>query len=319
MSILNTALSNSVCIACDFCFLKLENSCLIQCVSCKLDICLYCFLDRSETDFHSKFHSYKITNCSLSPNKNTWNLLDELFFINGLELHGIGNWEGISQSIGTKSLNEIELHFYDLFNIKNNSIDLEIIKVLNSNPYRSKLSTYMPGRRDLDVDLYNDEEENLKDIDIQENENEDEIKFKKAVIDCYSDIIKIRENRMYLILERNLIDLKGILIKDKHNNKFIDTEKYKQLLPLIKIEDYNRFLEGIYIEKYLKKILKEEDKIEMNSKKRLKKVLSKKEQDFCDKNKLNFKKFHKIKEKVIKNNLNGEIMSKIEKYFEESE
>ncbi|KAF9764207.1 Transcriptional adapter 2 [Nosema granulosis] len=301
MSILNTTSTNSVCVVCDFCFLKLENAPLIQCQSCKIDICLHCFMERSETESHSKFHTYKIFNCSMNLDKTkTWSVVEELFFISGIEKQGIGNWHGIAQSISSKTLEEVENHFYDVFAIQHNTIDLESTSVRNSNPYRSIVSVYMPGRRDFDVEYINEEEEFVKDIDFVENEDPDEREFKNTVLECYLDIIKMRENRRYLILSRNLIKMKEIEDKNQHNSNFVDISKYKQLLSLISLNDYNRFLEGLYIEKYLESILKKTEKIDIANKRRLEMVLSQNEKDFCKKNKISKRQFYKIKQNVLK-------------------
>lgn len=301
MSILNTTSSNSVCVVCDFCFLKLENAPLIQCKSCKIDICLHCFLEKSETETHSKSHSYKIFNCSMNLDKSkTWSVLEELFFINGLEKHGIGNWDGIAQSIGTKTSEDVEVHFYDIFKITHNSIDVDSTDVLNSNPYRSIVSIYMPGRRDFDAEYLNEEEEFLKDLDIAENEDPDEKTFKNEVVNCYLDIIKMRENRRYLILDRNLIKMKQFNEKNLHNSKYLNISKYKPLISLISLNDYNRFLEGLYIEKYLKEKLKRMEKTDLSNTRRLDLVLSDKEKDFCRNLKISKRTFYNLKHKIFK-------------------
>lgn len=311
MSIFNATFSHSVYVACDLCFLKIEDSPLIQCKSCKIDICIYCFLDRVETETHEGTHPYTIFNCSVHLNKGeTWSVLDEMFFINGIEKYGIGNWEGIAQCIGKKDLLDVESHFYTVFNITNTTKDTETIDVKTSNPYRSIVSIYMPGRRDFDVDLLNDQEENIKDIEA--GETDEDTPFKEIVLDGYFDLITMRETRRYLILSRNLIDMKGIIEKNKHNSKYLDVHKYKQLMPFITLRDYNKFLEGLYIEARLKNLLKDTNPIDLTNKARLDFVLSKSEKKFCKSQKLSKKLYYRVKQKTLKLHNSDDIKKTIE-------
>ena len=134
---------------------------MIQCRICNIDICVHCFNDKIESFNHKKNHPYKILVVS-SKNEYNWSILEELIFYTGLSKYGIGNWDLISLSIGTKSEKEVELFFYNVFNITKNTISNNFLEKRSSNPFNSKVSIYMNLRDDFDVEFMNDYEYGIR-------------------------------------------------------------------------------------------------------------------------------------------------------------
>ncbi|KAK6090795.1 hypothetical protein P3W45_000040 [Vairimorpha bombi] len=221
MSISNIGNSNILSIICDLCFLSIEDEPMVQCDICKIDLCVHCFYDRLETNLHKKNHEYRIILCS-KKTRCDWSILEELIFVNGLDKYGIGNWEFLSKSIGTKSEEEVEKFFYESFKIKLNAISTNKIDEKLSNPFRHKISIYMNNRQDFDVEFMNDYEDIIKELEYTDSDEEIDRQAKDAVLKGYENIIRLRNYRKNIIINKGLIDV------DK--NKQFDKKIYQEII-----------------------------------------------------------------------------------------
>ncbi|WUR02404.1 transcriptional adapter 2 (ADA2) [Vairimorpha necatrix] len=290
MTISNIGNTNILTVVCDFCFISINQDPLIQCTTCKIDQCIYCFRDNLETKIHKKTHDFRVINYSLKITED-WNILEELLFYNSLDKFGLGNWDNISKSIGTKSEEEVEIFFYKMLNIKNNSISNLKINERTSNPFRSKISIYMNNREDFDVEFMNDYEEIIKDMDFTDSDEEIDIKAKNCILKGYKNIIQMRNYRKDIILKKGLLEINKNKEFEKEMSKYLDIEKYKFLLEYLSVEKYEEFIKGICEEKEVFK--DKENKINYQM------ALSGQELEICKKLEISYEEFGDLKKKFI--------------------
>lgn len=302
MSISNTGDLNILNLICDICFLAIKEEPMIQCTICNIDICVHCFNDKIESFNHKKNHPYKILVVS-SKNEYNWSILEELIFYTGLSKYGIGNWDLISLSIGTKSEKEVELFFYNVFNITKNTISYNFLEKRSSNPFNSKVSIYMNLRDDFDVEFMNDYEYGIRDLEFSD---EDEL----IILKGYEKVQEMRKHKKNIIIKNEIINVDKQREIEKKYSKFVDMSKYKFLLEYINFEQYIFFIEGIYIENMIKEEIEDVD---------FSSILSSQEKKFCADINITMKDFCKYKQIYINNILeenNFELDSRILFFFE---
>ena len=293
MAISNFGNTNILTVICDICFLSIKEEPIFQCILCKIDLCIFCFYDRLEISSHKNSHEYRVFLCTKKLN-NDWTILEELIFFNGLGKYGIGNWESLSKSVGTKTQEEVELFFYNLFNIKNNIITKNKVFERTSNPFRSNISIYMNNRQDFDVEFMNDYEEIIKDMEFTDSDEEIDLKAKNAILKGYGNILRMRKYRKKIIIDKQLIDVEKTKSFEKKMSKYVDIDKYKFILEYLTLSQYKNFIYGIYKENYLNKIEKNEDnKIDYEF------VLSQAEKNFCKQAQISNKLFDEFKNKFV--------------------
>lgn len=240
-----------VSILCDNCFVEMTILTHIKCSECEIDLCLSCFVNQVETSLHSKYHKYRvISKMGTRIHEKKWTLMEEILFIEGLRVSGIGNWSGISKYVGRGK--DVEDHFYKVFGFQKGVDGLPRITEKTSDPYRGTIGSYMPYRKDFDIEYMNGYEALIKDLNSYEDEGELKKKMIEAVLDSYIKIIRFRNRRKHTILGKNLIDMEGLM---KKNEQFKVVDNIKWIAPYLTKSDFNTFLCGIYIEKKLHELL----------------------------------------------------------------
>ncbi|AFN82788.1 histone acetyltransferase complex SAGA/ADA subunit ADA2 [Encephalitozoon romaleae SJ-2008] len=240
-----------VSILCDNCFVEMTTLTYIKCSECEIDLCLSCFVNQVETSLHSKYHKYRvISKMDTRIHEEKWTLMEEILFIEGLSVSGIGNWSGVSKYVGGER--DVEDHFYKVFGFQKEVGGLPRITEKSSNPYRGTISSYMPYRKDFDIEYMNGYEALIKDLSLHEDEGKLEKRMIEAVLDSYIKIIRYRNRRKHAILGRNLIDMEGLM---KKNEQFKVVDNIKWIVPYLTKPDFNTLLYGIYIEKKLHELL----------------------------------------------------------------
>lgn len=126
--------------SCDACFKDISGIVRIQCVECQdLDLCVECFaagVEGSSTASssskaagglvvssgcgmkHIKTHSYRVIPpldfVLFKEDKSgslPWRADEELLLVEGMEVCGVGNWDGISQHVGTRTPSQCQEHY----------------------------------------------------------------------------------------------------------------------------------------------------------------------------------------------------------------
>lgn len=105
--------SEAVQYHCNYCRKDISQVVHIRCAVCSdFDLCVECFSVGVELSGHKNDHDYRIIDNMhfpfLDPN---WGADEELLLLEGLEIHGMGNWEDVAEHVTTKTKEECEEHY----------------------------------------------------------------------------------------------------------------------------------------------------------------------------------------------------------------
>lgn len=85
-------------ILCDTCFNNITNLTRVHCTECSIDQCPSCFYGGKENALHKTTHRYRVMEpMTFNVYQDDWNAIEEVLFIEGLGLYGIGNWLDMSR------------------------------------------------------------------------------------------------------------------------------------------------------------------------------------------------------------------------------
>jgi len=145
---------------CDICEKDISKHTKILCPKCKLDLCVTCYADQAEINDHKADHPYHIINKLKFPLYcNDWTAEEELLLFEGLEKFGFGNWQEISEHIGTgKPKEEIEDHYEQVY-LKDGQPDFL--------PTENLISSRDPNTMELTVNLRKSRSNSEENIRIQ--------------------------------------------------------------------------------------------------------------------------------------------------------
>ena len=109
-------------IQCDTCGCDLTHSVRIKCADavCQpgdgVDICPNCFCKGKEFDKHKRGHAYRVVELHSYPIFSVdWGADEDLLLLEGISLQGIGNWQAIAEHVGTRTKDEIEKHYNEVY------------------------------------------------------------------------------------------------------------------------------------------------------------------------------------------------------------
>ena len=102
---------------CNICHEDLSSVVHIKCAVCAdFDACVDCFSVGAELDGHLRNHSYKVVDNQnfplLTPD---WGADEEIALLEACLLLGVGNWEGIAKSLGTKTALQCSNHYFSKY------------------------------------------------------------------------------------------------------------------------------------------------------------------------------------------------------------
>ncbi|EJD02636.1 uncharacterized protein FOMMEDRAFT_28357 [Fomitiporia mediterranea MF3/22] len=190
-------------IHCDSCSRDLTHSIRIKCADpvCEaddgIDICPSCFCAGKEFKSHKRGHAYRVVELHSYPIfAEDWGADEELLLIEGIALQGLGNWQEISKHVGTRTKEEVEEHYRNVYinspnwplprmdlsfdvdpsvfhERKRRRISSMTAAVANSKPVPAPTSapgvhdvaTFLPGRLEFEHELDNDAEDLIKDLE----------------------------------------------------------------------------------------------------------------------------------------------------------
>ncbi|RGB33616.1 hypothetical protein C1646_733854 [Rhizophagus diaphanus] len=240
---------------CKTCHANIGNTVRINCAVCQdFDLCVTCFTAGEELDKHKSWHDYRVLEQYSFPLfTEDWGADEEELLIEGAEMHGLGNWQDIAEFIGSKTKEECEQHYMDIYmnsetwplpdmNVKF-KVDDETMrerkrrrvlsadnrpqnpppkvsqKPLQSLPANHEITGFMPNRMEFEHEYDNEAEHVVKDLEINEPQDPPkDTEMKAIVLEIYNKKLKKRAERKKLIFEHNLLDYR--------NNKATE-EKYK--------------------------------------------------------------------------------------------
>lgn len=108
--------------SCDSCGCDLTHSVRIKCADplCEpgdgVDICPPCFCAGREFRHHKRGHAYRVIEINSYPIfSEDWGADEELLLLKGIATQGFGNWKKIAEHIGTRSKEEVEKHYNEVY------------------------------------------------------------------------------------------------------------------------------------------------------------------------------------------------------------
>ncbi|KIM45413.1 hypothetical protein M413DRAFT_339857 [Hebeloma cylindrosporum] len=187
---------------CDSCACDLTHNIRIKCADplCTLgegvDICPACFCAGKEFGNHLRGHAYRVIEMNSYPIfTEDWGADEELLLLTGISTHGIGNWKKIAEHVGTRSKEEVEVHYRKVYVESKDwpmpRMDLEFdiepevfhdrkrrrITEMNnleppppkaaptSQPGVHEIATFLPGRLEFEHEIDNEAEDLVKDLE----------------------------------------------------------------------------------------------------------------------------------------------------------
>ncbi|KIM78832.1 hypothetical protein PILCRDRAFT_823942 [Piloderma croceum F 1598] len=232
-------------IQCDSCGCDLTHSIRMKCADpvCEpgdgVDICPACFCAGKEFAKHKRGHAYRVVELHSYPIfSEDWGADEELLLLEGISLQGHGNWQAISEHVGTRTKEEVEQHYNAIyvdspdwplprmdvhFNIDPSEFQerkRRRIAAMNTAPPPPKvaptsapgvheIATFLPGRLEFEHEVDNEAEDLVKDLEfgiclewggdgITEDENDFDVKAR----------IKLSEDKKSGVL-RAVSEVKG--------------------------------------------------------------------------------------------------------------
>ncbi|KAI0368299.1 hypothetical protein BV20DRAFT_969344 [Pilatotrama ljubarskyi] len=189
-------------IECDGCACDLTHSIRIKCAdpACEVgdgvDICPACFCSGKEFGTHKRGHAYRVVELHSYPIfVEDWGADEELLLLEGISLQGLGNWQAISEHVGTRTKEEVEKHYNDVYiespnwPLPRTDVEFDIdpaefherkrrrISSMTtttapppkappvSAPGVHEVATFLPGRLEFEHELDNEAEDIVKDLE----------------------------------------------------------------------------------------------------------------------------------------------------------
>ncbi|KAL7411186.1 hypothetical protein BDY24DRAFT_331249, partial [Mrakia frigida] len=104
---------------CDFCHSDITHTVRIKCAATgceEVDLCPSCFCKGKEAGKHKRWHPYKVVEQHSYPIfTESWGADEELLLIEGLTLFGLGNWQDAAEHVGTRTREECEQHYLEVW------------------------------------------------------------------------------------------------------------------------------------------------------------------------------------------------------------
>ncbi|KAJ1668841.1 Transcriptional adapter ada2 [Coemansia sp. RSA 1813] len=217
---------------CDSCQANLTDGVRVSCNECPdFDLCTTCFSRGVEIGSHRNDHAYRVVSRHRFPVfTEDWSADEELFLIDGLRQFGMGNWKDAAEYVGTKTKEECERHYNDVYvssdawplpdmdrefdttlarssgDKRNRNATPSKAKVLSSQPSNHEIIGYMPGRLEFETEFENEAEQVIKDMVVNDDDSMEEVELKQTVLKIYNNKLDRRIYRKSFIFDRGLLE-----------------------------------------------------------------------------------------------------------------
>ncbi|KAI9207154.1 uncharacterized protein BJ171DRAFT_292331 [Polychytrium aggregatum] len=267
---------------CDSCQTDITNMIRIRCAECPdFDLCLDCFARGVELGGHRNIHCYRIMEMlDFSIFDDEWDAEEELMLVEGLELFGLGNWDQISEHIGTKNKLECAKHYNEIyiqsatwpsptpsrsFSGMQRRVGPKERKpaltqkanrstAMSSQPANHEIAGYMPGRMEFDAEYDNEAEQIVKDMVFEDADLPEDMEFKCTILNIYNGVLDRRMERKKFMFERKLLNFRQIQAAEKKRPK-----EEKELAAKMRVyakmqtaDDFETLMDGLNNEMRLK-------------------------------------------------------------------
>ncbi|CAG8567492.1 2285_t:CDS:10 [Ambispora gerdemannii] len=236
---------------CKNCQAMIGNTVRINCAECpQFDLCVTCFCAGKEVEDHKNFHKYRVMDQFTFPIFTPdWCADEEELLIEGAQTHGLGNWGDIAAYVGSRTKEECERHYLDVYlNAKNfipsmekkfENVDerdmrerkrrrMESIQQLppikakthaKSLPANHEIQGYMPKRKEFETEIDNDAEQLIKELEFDNDMPKGEVELKLSMLKIYNKKLDRRTEKKRLIFEHGLVDFKKKALPFEKNEK----------------------------------------------------------------------------------------------------
>lgn len=279
---------------CDACSANITHTVRIKCGECEdFDLCGLCFCKGEQVRDHKRYHSYRVIEQHAYPIFDTdWGADEELLLIEGAEIYGLGNWQDMADHIGTRTKEECEKHYMDVYVASQSypipnmhlkfDIDQETFqarkkrrledmrvrikdlpppkqKPLQSQPSNHEVQGFMPGRLEFETEFDNEAEQVVKDMEFAEDDEPGEKQLKLMILDIYNSRLDRRAEHKRLILERGLTNYRQNQANDKKRpaDERDLLKKLRVYARLQTADDYDTFTQSMALEMNLRKRIAE--------------------------------------------------------------
>lgn len=125
---------------CNYCEKDISNVVRIKCADCPdFDLCLECFSVGAEVTPHKKTHAYRVVDVLSFPLYDPdWGADEELLLLEGVEMYGIGNWQGVKDHVGgNRTKEECKKHYFRTY------IDVDSFPLPSPSPAMAQVPTFL--------------------------------------------------------------------------------------------------------------------------------------------------------------------------------
>lgn len=241
----------------------------IRCDECPgVDVCPNCFAKGREASGHSSNHRYRIMRDDF-PLFGNWTAKEELIFLDQLISHGPSNWEEVSRRLQAGP-SECHQHYISSYvedpvpelprcpSPENLYRPLPIpYRVGTHDPprpvpgsnYHRDMAGYCAARGDFQFEMFQNAEQDVATLDLDQDEDEVERALSIAVVEVYNDKLKERFRRKRIVQEHGLINLHRHMAARYRYDSVLShrvCEKLSVFAQILRFEDYSKLFEGLY-------------------------------------------------------------------------
>ncbi|RKP02990.1 hypothetical protein CXG81DRAFT_10088, partial [Caulochytrium protostelioides] len=265
---------------CDACEKDITNVVRVRCAECPdFDLCVKCFSHGQELREHKRDHAYRVMEVLNFPLYEAhWGADEELLFVEGLEMFGLGNWDQISEHMGgSKTKEELDAHYKNVFiqsprwpcpqatgvfdkatsRLTNRAQHRQPVQFTTrppaSQPVNHEIAGYMPGRGEFEYEYENEAETPIKDMVECEIIREPTVRLRTAMLSVYNTALERRKERKKLLFDRHLTNYRKIQAAEKRRDRG-EKEIHNHLkvfARLMTAQDHEVFVAGLVKEAQL--------------------------------------------------------------------
>lgn len=261
---------------CNYCNRDLSLQIRARCAVCAdYDSCLDCFSVGASLKPHEPSHAYRLVEVVHNPvYQHGWSADEEDKLLEGLETYGVGNWDQVANSIGSKTAEETELHFLKVYlqsdqaplpdpsklipitKVSNDDeeLDAKSLRVMHKHQIEDAAG-WMPKREDFVYEWDNEAEEILGDMEITDEDSPQERDLKLQVLEIYNFKLDDRKKRKDFVVERGLVEFKSYLAEEKKKGKEEKEirDKLRPFARFVSLPEFERIVDGLVEEAKLRR------------------------------------------------------------------
>ncbi|XP_065663403.1 transcriptional adapter 2-alpha isoform X2 [Hydra vulgaris] len=258
---------------CPLCSNKLKEP-YIHCEECGLELCLKCFAKGSETTNHKSNHRYIFKSYNFNLFDDKWTAAEELHLLEATREYGFGNWSEVSEKMRTKTKDDCEIHYLKYYINEPHSLLPKFKKSkeliwrrpiyyrASKVPPRPEENTddplcligYMAARGDFLLESDNFAECDLKDVDIDINEDDELImELNLAVVDIYFRRLNDREVKKMLLRDYGMLDISDVngIVFSKSRIERDLREVMKRFAMFMNPDEHEKLVQSLLYQKQL--------------------------------------------------------------------